>query len=83
MLDLSAFAIALVVGWAAAFLRLPAGPVALRHWLVPAVWLGWLMVLALLVGWSGVGWSLVAGGAGLGLAGHLAMLRWIEDGGMR
>lgn len=65
------------------FLRLPTGSVALRHWLVPLVWLGWLMVLALLVRGSGAGWGLVAGGAGLGLAGHLAMLRWIEDGGMR
>jgi hypothetical protein len=82
VLDLSAFAIALVIGWAAAFLRLPAGPVARRHWLVPAIWLGWLMVLALLVGRSGAGWYLVASGAGLGLAGHLAMRRWIEDGGM-
>jgi hypothetical protein len=83
VLDLSAFAIALVIGWTAAFLRLPAGPVALRQWLVPLVWLGWLMVLALLVSRSGAGWGLVAGGAGLGLAGHLAMLRWIEDRGMR
>jgi hypothetical protein len=82
MLDLSVFAVSLVVGWSAFFKRWPDSEV--RRWtrpLVMCVWSGWAVVAALLVWWAGLGWGLVGAGIALGLAGHAMMVFRMADRG--
>lgn len=82
MLDLSVFAIGLVAGWSALFLRWPGADAGLTLRLrITGVWLGWALVTSLLVHRTGSGWALV--GLGLGLAGHAMLALGLQDFGRK
>jgi hypothetical protein len=85
MLALSAFAIALVIGWSVLFVAWPRRRVLHRaphraRLRAVALWLGWGVVAAMLAMVPGVAWPAVAVGVGLGLAGHAMLLLWVVQG---
>jgi hypothetical protein len=82
MLDLSVFAIGLVAGWSAMFLRWPGRRAGLRaRLLVAMVWSGWALVSALLVDVTDASAGWVLAGLGLGLAGHAMMVLLLQERG--
>lgn len=75
MLDLSVFAIGLVIGWAALFLQFPGPRAGVRPRVrVVAVWLGWALAATLMAHATDAAANWMVAGLCLGLAGHAMLL---------